>query len=171
MLNRKKSGTNIKQVKIERTERAELKLLINGIVSSVILLMAACQSLPYQPYARNVKKKTQQGGVIALKLEHRNEDLALAQQLMKSNCAEKKIKITEEGEVAIGEKTTAKADQSYDSGSQKTKIGNLFGLPVMSGGRDPSTQSSTEASVTQIKEWQMSYECENDNPKKSAHIL
>lgn len=120
----------------------------------------ACQSLPYQPYARDTKKKPQQGGVIALKLEHRSEDSALAQQLMASNCGPKPVKVIEEGEVVIGEKTSTQADESYRAGEKSNKVGSLFGIPVMSGGRDPNTQTRTEANVTQLKEWQIVYECE-----------
>ena len=42
-----------------------------------ILVMAGCQTMPYQPYAREVKRQPGNGGEIALKQEHRDEDRAV----------------------------------------------------------------------------------------------
>jgi hypothetical protein len=117
-----------------------------------------CQSMPYQPYARDVKRKPQQGGVIALKTEHRDEDRAKAQNIMTSNCGAGYFKILEEGEVVVGEKTSARSDQTYNRGTSPGQVGSLFGVPVMAG-QDPSTQANAESSTTQLREWQISYEC------------
>jgi hypothetical protein len=128
----------------------------------VILAIIGCQSLPYQPYARDVKKRPQQSGLIALNLNHRTEDSALAHKMMSTNCGPLKVKVIEEGEVVIGEKTTSNSNQRYESGESDAYVGNFFGMPVVSSGKDPATKTSSEASRVQIKEWQINYECEDD---------
>ncbi len=139
------------------------RLLIMGIVG--------CQSLPYQPYARDVKKRPQQSGLIALNLNHRQEDSALAQKMMASNCGQLKVKVIEEGEVVIGEKTTSNSNQRYESGESDATVGHFFGMPVVAAGKDPSTKTSAEASRMQIKEWQINYECENEIKSTSSSEL
>jgi hypothetical protein len=37
-------------------------------------LAVGCATIPYQPYAREVKKRPRQGGMIALHAEYRPED-------------------------------------------------------------------------------------------------
>lgn len=120
--------------------------------------MVACQTLPYQPYARNVKKKPDEGGVIALRAEYRDEDLNKAKSMMASNCVSSNFKIIEEGEVIVGEKMDTQTDQSYNHGSPDRQVGSLFGVPVVSG-QSPSSQARAETTRTQLREWQISYEC------------
>jgi hypothetical protein len=139
-----------------------------GVFAAVALLaMVGCQTMPYQPYARDVKKRPQAGGVVALKAEHRDEDKAKAFDMMKSNCGNEGYKVTEEGEVVVGQTTASTATENTDYGGKKT--GTLFGLPITSGS-DKSASTNTVASTTQLKEWQMTYECltSTDSEKDKA---
>lgn len=119
-----------------------------------------CQAVPYQPYARDVKKKPGKEGVIALRQVNRPEDRALAEQMMTQNCAGKEVKVIEEGEVVIGEKTKSSGSESHVPGKSGKQVGTLFGLPITSGGRNSGTESSSESEKVQLKEWQISYECD-----------
>lgn len=123
------------------------------------LVIAGCQAMPYQPYARDVKKKPQQGGVIALKTEHREEDRAKADTMMKNNCGTLPVKVVEEGEVAVGQTTSGSAKETNQQGTQGQQVGTLFGVPVMSGAQDPSKSTSTSTTTMAINEWQINYEC------------
>lgn len=123
------------------------------------LLIAGCQAMPYQPYARDVKRKPQQGGVIALKTEHREEDRAKADTMMKSNCGTFPIKVVEEGEVAIGQTTSGNAKETNQQGTDGKQVGSLFGIPVMSGQQDASKNTATSSTTMAVNEWQINYEC------------
>lgn len=125
----------------------------------LVFAFAACQTVPYQPYARDVKKKPAQNGVIALKAEHRDEDRTKATAMMSQNCGELPVKILEEGEVVIGQEQTTNSNTSKNAGESSSQVGSLFGIPVMSGGRDPSENTNSKVSTSQLKEWQISYEC------------
>lgn len=122
-------------------------------------LVTSCQSVPYQPYARDVKKKPSQNGIIALKVGYRDEDRQKATQMMASNCSPTQARVIEEGEVVIGQESTTNSNTSKNAGSQSTQVGNFFGMPLMSGGKDPSENTSAKVSTTTVKEWQISYEC------------
>ncbi|MGZ3781606.1 MAG: hypothetical protein ACXVCY_13220 [Pseudobdellovibrionaceae bacterium] len=131
------------------------------LLTSVLLLgLTACQTMPYQPYARAVKQKPSTGGIVALKLEHRPEDRQKAESMMKSVCGTNPVKIVEEGEVAIGQETKSSGSQEHKSGSAPTNVGTLFGLPITSGGSNPSDTANTNTVTTSVKEWQISYECQ-----------
>lgn len=132
---------------------------------AVFAALSACQTMPYQPYARDVKKKPNQNGVIALRLEHRDEDRAKAQMMMESNCRPSPVKVLEEGEVVIGQESTTNSNTSKNAGEASQSMGSLFGIPLTSGGKDPSETTSAKVSTTNVKEWQISYECLQ---KKSA---
>lgn len=131
----------------------------------VAFFFTACQTMPYQPYARDVKRLPNQGGVIALKTEHRDEDRIKAESMMKKNCGNAAVKIKEEGEVTVGQTTTGSAKETEDEGSDGVKLGSLFGMPVMSGSKDPSKNTSTSSTTTAVKEWQISYECGSGRSK------
>ncbi|MEI8347511.1 MAG: topoisomerase DNA-binding C4 zinc finger domain-containing protein, partial [Pseudomonadota bacterium] len=60
----------------------------------VLALFVGCATPSYVPYARMVKKNDQ-GGIIALKVEHRDEDRAKASEMMKQGCGNKEVKIAE----------------------------------------------------------------------------
>lgn len=127
--------------------------------------LTSCQTLPYQPYARDVKKKPNHNGIIALKLEHRDEDRAKAQMMMENNCRPAPVNILEEGEVVIGQESTSNSNTSKNAGQASQPVGSFLGIPLTSGGKDPSESTTSMVSTTQVKEWQINYECVQ---KKSA---
>lgn len=129
------------------------------LLIATLIGLSACQTLPYQPYARDVKKKPNQNGIIALKLEHRDEDRAKATAMMDSNCRPAPVKVLEEGEVVIGQESTTNSNTSKNAGESSTSMGSFLGIPLTSGGKDPSESTSAKVSTTQVKEWQISYEC------------
>lgn len=111
--------------------------------------------MPYQPYAREVKKKPSEGGVIALKPEHRPEDRQKADQLMATNCGTSLVKVTEEGEVIVGQKTNSSASTTQEKKDESVNVGGLSFLT----GSKPSTDTQTNSETTQLKEWQIAYSC------------
>ena len=126
-------------------------------ISLLSLFAVGCQTMPYQGQARETKKRPQEGGVISLKENHRAEDRQVADDKMKANCQPLSVKILEEGEIVVGQKTeTDSRDTRRDD--SRAEVGTLFGLPVMAGeagGKD--TKSS--ATTTALREWQISYQC------------
>ena len=74
--------------------------------------------LKYKPSARNVKK-SKEGGIIALKTEHREEDQKLAKTMMENTCKPRKAIIAEEGEVVIGTITNQLATKKLQIKQQK----------------------------------------------------
>ncbi|MNT49851.1 hypothetical protein D3C72_1867280 [compost metagenome] len=141
--------------------------VLKALTITALLMAAGCVSMPYQPYARDVKKKGQQGGIIALKLDHRDEDRIKAQGMMDRTCQPLAVKVLEEGEVVVGQETKSSGNTSFNDGNKSQKVGDLFGMPVMSGGKDPSQQVESSTSTTQIKEWQINYECAKTNKRAS----
>ena len=129
------------------------------LLFAAIVIVSSCQTLPYQPYARDVKKKPAQNGIIALKAEHRDEDRAKATVMMQSNCGPTPVKVLEEGEVVIGQESTTNSTTSKNAGESSVSMGSFLGLPLTSGGKDPSDSTSGKVSTSQLKEWQISYEC------------
>lgn len=132
------------------------------IALSVAVLFTGCQQMPYQPYARDVKRKPQTGGVIALKTEHRSEDRAKADEMMKNTCAGR-FQVLEEGEVVVGQETTSKTNTDHHEAQRGQEVGSLFGIPVVSGGRNAGSEQSSVSSTVAVKEWQIQYECEKPN--------
>lgn len=145
-----------------------MKTSILFLFAIATLAITGCQTLPYQPYARTVKSKPQEGGVIALKINHRDEDSAKAQELMAKNCGANQVKVLEEGEVVVGEQTSTTGNTSHERGSAGHQVGSFFGMPVVSGGRDASDSTNSVASTSAIKEWQISYECVAANSDKKT---
>jgi hypothetical protein len=129
-------------------------------LATVSALYVGCQAMPYVPYARDVKRKPQQGGVIALRTEHRDEDRAKAEKMMTTNCNSQNVKIIEEGEVAVGQTTSGSAQETKQKGSEGSEVGNLFGIPLISGQQDPSKKTASVSTTTNITEWQINYECQ-----------
>lgn len=137
-----------------------MKLGFLGLFAAISLLtMAGCETLPYQPYAREVKRLPGAGGEIALRAEHRDEDRAKAQMTMSTNCGTSPVKVLEEGEVVVGQTTASNAQETHNAGRPGTTVGTLFGLPVTSGGQQASNNTSTTATTTALKEWNIKYEC------------
>lgn len=129
------------------------------VLLAVAAIVAGCATVPYQPYARDVKRKPGEGGVIALKTEHRPEDRQFADSKMASNCGSDSIvKVTEEGEVEVGEKTNTTGGQSKtnNEGASGFKLGGItFGSAKPS--EDTTTHSSSE--TIKLKEWHIAYNC------------
>ena len=123
------------------------------------LVFAGCAAIPYQPYARDVKRKPQVGGTIALKREYRPEDRAKADDLIKSNCGTNTVKVTEEGEVAIGQSTSSTAQEQKTGGIESQQVGTFLGMPVTSSGYGAGKTTNGTATVTNVNEWQINYEC------------
>ena len=138
----------------------------NWALITLAAALTACQAMPYQPYARDVKKKPGQSGVIALKPGHQTEDQEKAKGMMSSNCGTTPVKVIEEGEVAVGQEVKSNADTTKRQGYAGTQVGSLFGLPITSGGANPTDSTSGTATTTAIKEWQISYECVTPATKK-----
>lgn len=126
-----------------------------------LFAFVGCQTVPYQPYARMVKKKPGEGGVIAVTVAHQTEDMPKANEMMAANCGEGKFKVTEEGEVVTGTTTEGSASETRDKGEKGHQVGSLFGLPITSGGREASNNTKSSSTTTSIKEWQISYECKS----------
>jgi hypothetical protein len=136
------------------------------LVVSFVLGLTACQTMPYQPYARDVKKKPGQNGIIAMHMDPRDEDKQKANQMMASNCGSAPVKVLEEGEVAVGQETKGTADTTKSKATQGTTVGSLFGLPITSGGQDAQDRTSSSSVTTAVKEWQISYECSSPATSK-----
>jgi len=129
---------------------------------AAVLVISGCQTVPYQGNARDVKRKPGVGGTIAVPLNPRQEDRDRANEHMISNCGNGNFKVTEEGEVVTGETTQANTRNDYRANSQQ-QTGTFLGMPVYAG--DPGgTDSSTTATRTQLKEWQLTYECAPASP-------
>lgn len=122
---------------------------------AIVALLAGCQAMPYKPYARKVKVSPQEGGIVALKIEHNNEDRTFAEGIMSSTCRNNQFDILEEGEVVIGSETTS--NETSKAGTEGTQVGSLWGIPVTSGATDPS--KNTNSTTLQKKEWQIKYKC------------
>lgn len=127
--------------------------------SAILFAFVGCQTVPYQPYARLVKKRPGDGGVIAVTMAHQAEDMPKANEMMAQNCGEGNYKVTEEGEVVVGSTTEGTASQTHDAGRPGQQVGTLFGMPVTSGGRDASNNTRTQTTTSAVKEWQITYEC------------
>ncbi len=136
------------------------KLGLFAVSAVSILGMAGCQTMPYQPYARHVKMAPGAGGEIALRTEHRDEDRLKAQSMMNANCGASGVKVLEEGEVVVCQTTASNASQTHNAGRPGAQVGTLFGIPVTSGGQQASNDTSTTATTTALKEWNIKYECD-----------
>ena len=126
------------------------------IVSLGITVLPGCAGMfKYQPYARAVSRQPGQGGVIALRSNHRQEDRDLAKTKMAQNCGGQKVAILNEGEIVIGSTTQSRSEAHRGN---KRQVGSLFGTPVTSG-HDGEVNTSSE--TVQKKEWQIKYSCKS----------
>jgi hypothetical protein len=132
-----------------------------ALVVLAAAISSACVSIPYEPYAREVKKRPRQGGVIALRSEHKPEDRARADYLMNSNCGdEATVKLDEEGEVVVGEKMNTTANKYRDERSSNGfKLGG-----IRFANTNPSDTTTSSSETVQVKEWQIAYSCEANAP-------
>ncbi len=134
-----------------------MKCQITILWIALTAIFTGCQTMPYQGQARDVKKRNGQGGVIAIPINHRNEDRQVADEKMRSNCGASTVQIKEEGEVVTGSKSTQN-NRSTNRDDTRRNEGTFLGMNVISGdagGVDSKTETMTEA----VKEWQLSYEC------------
>lgn len=123
----------------------------------VALAVTGCATVPYQPYAREVKKKPREGGVIALKTEHRPEDRVRADYLMSQNCGtDYTVKVNEEGEVVTGEKTRTAQNKYQENREQGFRLG---GMQFGTGQTRPEENTNSVSETEQVKEWQIAYTC------------
>lgn len=134
-----------------------LRLSITLVALSSMIFISGCQTVPYQGEARDVSVKPKNQGVVSIPLKHRDEDRAKATERMNRNCAPFPAEVVEEGEVAVGQETRSSGKET-DRASSETKVGSLFGIPVMSGEAAGKNTSST-STTTAIKEWHISYKC------------
>lgn len=124
-----------------------------------MLALVGCQTMPYVPYAREVKRMPGNGGEIALKTGHVDADREKAQTMMASNCGHSTVKVLEEGEVVVGQTTNSNATQTNNAGSSGSKVGTFLGMPIVSGAHGASNDTATSATTTALKEWNIKYEC------------
>jgi len=128
-----------------------MKLTVSSLFV-VALVGCAMDAKPVQPYAREVKRKPQTSGVVALHQNPTPEDRKLAETMMKSNCGEAPVKVVDEGEVDIGEHSEGTALK--EKGQKEEK---LFGL--ISYKDEKPDQDKTKTTTMKVKEWQIVYEC------------
>ena len=134
-----------------------------GFYFIALVSLVKCVTLPYEPQAREVKRRPTNGGVIALNLSHRQEDRARADIMMKSNCGNLDVQVAEEGEVVVGERLEATTDKHA-----KTTT-NAFTLGGFSFGNEKPTETTTTNSV-QVKEWQIAYNCIASTTKTTVPV-
>lgn len=126
------------------------------LLASFALIYSGCQTVPYEGQARDVKRKPQEEGVIAIPTNYKDEDRSKAVQKMQSNCTPGVYKILEEGEVTVGQETKSSGRETDRASTEKT--GSLFGIPIVSGEAKGKNTESSQV-TTSLKEWQISYRC------------
>lgn len=133
------------------------------VLIATLIALSSCQTM-YVPQARDVKKKPRQGGIIAMNTKYRAEDRQQAESMMQSNCGPLAVNILEEGEIVTGHETKTTSNETNRDDTRKSQ-GHLFGIPVISGSAS-GKETAQSSSTTQLKEWQISYECQNDKTRK-----
>ncbi len=126
------------------------------LCSSMVLLglLTSCAGMnEYRPYARHVSRTSGKAGIIAVKIDHRPEDMTLAQSMMQDSCGAKAAAIIEEGEVATGSVSDTVKEKREGN---ESVVGSLFGIPMTSG--SPEKENSRVV-TTQQKEWHINYKC------------
>ena len=127
-----------------------------GIVLAATYTLLFAIGCATVPYAREVKKKSA-GGVVALRVGFTPEDRAKADSIMRANCGSKQIKVSEEGEVTVGQKTNAQANtNTYQNDNNRGAFGWTSG---------PSANTSSTTETIDMKEWQISYDCVSSDKK------
>ncbi len=124
---------------------------------SILSFLCACQ-MAYVPQARDIKRKPKNSGVIGIPVSHRAEDRQKADDLMKQNCAPLGFNVVDEGETVIGQETKSSASETNRDDTRRNE-GSFLGMNLISG--SASGKETSQSSVTtQLKEWQISYNCE-----------
>ncbi|RYZ71799.1 MAG: hypothetical protein EOP09_04105 [Proteobacteria bacterium] len=121
-----------------------------------LIVLASCATMPYQPYAREVKRQPLTSGIIALKETHQAEDRSKADQLMSANCGSKLVKVLDEGEIATGTATTANQKKTND---QERQGGMQWGAFTFGGEDKNAENTAVNSTTTTLKEWRINYEC------------
>jgi hypothetical protein len=130
---------------------------VSPLLLSLGLGLSACQSW-YVPQARDVKRKAKIGGVIAMPVSYRPEDRQKAEGLMKQTCAPLAVIISEEGEAVVGQETKSSGSETKQDDTRR-KSGQFLGMNLMTGSNS-GTESQQSSVTTQLKEWQLTYNCE-----------
>jgi len=128
-----------------------------ALLLGTALVYSGCQTVPYEGQARDVKRKPQEEGVIAIPTNYKDEDRNKAVQKMQSNCTPGSYKILEEGEVVTGQETKTSGKET-DRASTERSAGKLFGMNLMTGEAGGKNTESSQI-TTSTKEWQISYRC------------
>lgn len=127
------------------------------LLAPACLFVFGCQTVPYQGTARDVVLKPKKEGTIAIPVDPREEDRTKANMKMAANCEPLKVNVLEEGEAVVGQKVNSTASNT-NRASSETKVGSLFGIPLMSGDKGGVDQSASSV-TTEVKEWRIKYEC------------
>lgn len=125
------------------------------LLLGAVALLVGCQAMPYKPYARKVKVKPRKGGIVALKVDHNDQDRAYAEKIMTKSCYGKGFDVLEEGEVVIGTQTSSTATKK--EAEKGKRVGSLWGIPLSTADKDQTT--NTSSTTVQKKEWQINYKC------------
>jgi hypothetical protein len=134
----------------------------NQLVLAMLVLSTVLAGCAYVPYARESKKKPREGGVISLKPDPREEDRQKANAMMMTNCGPGySPKITEEGEVSVGQRTSGSANKNNNARSSGFNLGSGFSLG--GGGTVPGETTNSVQETSDIREWQIAYVCEKNN--------
>ncbi|MGZ3693966.1 MAG: hypothetical protein ACXWQO_07175 [Bdellovibrionota bacterium] len=130
----------------------------NIFVLSALVIATVISGCAYVPYARESKKKPREGGIISLKTEHRDEDRIKADSMMASNCGSGWApRVTEEGEVAVGTRTSGQASRGRD---QEASSGFKIGAFSLGGNPGTTDSTNTVSETSTLREWQIVYVCE-----------
>lgn len=125
--------------------------------------LCACQTT-YVPQARDIKRKPKNGGVIGIPLAQKAEDRSRAEELMRSNCQPLTYSVVDEGEVVVGQETKSNTSQTNRDDTRRNE-GNFLGMAMISGSAGGSDLNQSSV-TTQLKEWQITYNCEA--PKQAS---
>lgn len=128
-----------------------------ALLMGTALVYSGCQTVPYEGQARDVKRKPQEEGIIAIPTNYKDEDRSKAVQKMQSNCTPGVYKILEEGEVAVGQETKVSGRETERASTERS-AGKLFGIPLTTGEAGGKNTESSQV-TTSLKEWQISYRC------------
>ncbi|MEZ0390655.1 MAG: hypothetical protein ACAH59_00465 [Pseudobdellovibrionaceae bacterium] len=130
----------------------------------IISQLCACQ-MAYVPQARDVKKKPRNSGIIGIPVTQRAEDRQKAEELMKTNCAPQAFSVVDEGEIVVGQETKSSANEINRDDTRRNE-GTLMGMSLISGS-DSGKETSQSSVTTQLKEWQISYNCASEKQNQA----
>ncbi len=89
---------------------------------------------------------------------HRAEDRQKAEELMRQTCSPSPFVVSDEAEAVVGQETKVNGSETNRDDSRQN-AGQFLGMNLISGSN--SGKETNQSSVTtQIKDWQISYGCE-----------